>query len=246
VDAAKSPTLGDCEGKFPSKDYFRYWHGSQIVAKPVFLIAGLPTLRIVVFFAFLCAFLYFALSVGEQFSWLTAGIAGLVILTCPLGSRLFVAPYASSWIIGFVAAALQATLLTFVLAGIAVAYFYLFNNPIVVPTAALFALTLMHWRDGRKASPIEVLLFLLAWFVGYAGFWLLKWLLAGSVLGFGVVAQDVIGAGFVTAWREVRGKRHLFGSQHEPKLHNHDAGHVAGLRRPAIVSTGHHLAAWLA
>jgi hypothetical protein len=113
LDAVTSPTLGPCgiiasNETYPAGDpnYFRYWHGTQVLIKPVMLFSTVPVLRLIVFFGFVAAFSFFILTVGTHVSWFTAGVAGITTSVSPLYSQLFLITHASSWIIGFVAAGL--------------------------------------------------------------------------------------------------------------------------------------------
>lgn len=198
-NAITSPTLGDCKkinANRGARDYFRYWHGSQIIARPVLLFSDVNTLRWVTFSAFAVCFCFLAYTIGTEVNWLTAGIFSAMIAASPLYSQLFIMPHAAPWIIGFILAAIilrskRTNLLWLTVAGVLLAYFDLLTNPVVVPTAALFALTLTRWRDDAGSNFTEVTLGLAAWFVGYAGFWSMKWLLAATVVGTASVAENI-------------------------------------------------------
>jgi hypothetical protein len=78
------------------------------------------------------------------------------------------------------------------MSGILVAYFDLLTDPIVVPTAGLLGVALRRWIGGKPADFREVALLTCVWFVGYGGFWFLKWLIAAAVLGPEVVLDNVL------------------------------------------------------
>ncbi len=205
VDAVQSPMLGNCEQIASDQpymqNYFRYWHGAQIIARPVLSFSSVPVLRALVLLAFSAAFVFFVTTVGSKIGWLTAGAIAAVVIASPLYSQLLLVPHASSWIIGFVVAAhimrsrdvsLESNVQRFVLIGILVAYFDLLINPVVAPTLALIAVSLRRWHDRNDASFQEAIVLFTAWLAGYGGFWFLKWVAAASAMGAGTVVSTIV------------------------------------------------------
>jgi hypothetical protein len=217
IDAVTSPTLGNCEQITASGnsgwDYFRYWHGAQIIVKPILLVTTVSVLRAIVFAVFIFTSILLVITIGVRVSWLTSVVVAIIISFSPLYSQLFLITHASSWIIGFVGATLilrsrcfsfDAKVVHLVIVGVLVAYFDLFNNPIVAPTAVLFAITLVRWRDEKGADFREAALCLAAWFMGYGGLWVLKWAAAAAVLGIRPVSDDVFDQIFYRLSGQVR------------------------------------------
>jgi hypothetical protein len=181
-------------------------------------------LRAIVSITFFGAFIFFLATVGSQIGWPVAGSLAAVILATPLYSQFLILPHASCWIIAFLAAghimrsgvvSLEANIMRFLLFGILVCYFDLLTNPIIVPVSALVAVTLRRWYDRRDADIMEASVLLGVWSVGYAVFWLLKWVLAASVLGadttIGNVGRAILfrlsghfGSQDISAWNSIR------------------------------------------
>ncbi len=204
VDAALSPTLGHCEriaeGEVSASTYYRYWHGAQVISRPVLTIATVPTLRFIVACAFLSALGFMLYAITRTTGRTAAISAGIIIAVSPIYSQLLLIPHAASWIIGCIGAGhillsprkdLHTNIVRFALIGILVAYFDLLNNPIVALTAALMAVTLRRIHDRREARIDEIVLLSAVWLFAYGGFWCLKWFTASAVLGGEVVWQTV-------------------------------------------------------
>lgn len=197
-----SPMLGSCEqswrffktGVNEGKNYWEYWHGSQIISRPALAFMSVLDLRLLTLFLFVLSFM-----IAFQTLWRhnleIPALALLASLFCVhLQSALFVLPHAADWIIGFLACGFVVTALgrepqrpaetvatTLFLAGMLSAFFGLLNNPLVSLTIPLFGL---FWsvalRPKRRRATTSMTLTAMAasaWFAGYAACWAAKWLL---------------------------------------------------------------------
>jgi hypothetical protein len=218
-----SPNIGNCEmlhdgggGKF----YFRYWMGGQVLTRPLLYLSGVNANRILVaamFLAALAAFLvWIARRAGVPFALGTA----LLIAAAPLYSQFFLLPHASGWIIGFGFGAMimkwghltrHAAVLAGLWSGMILAFFDILNNPVVVPMAMTFGYFVTCHARAQAPSFLTLALLNGAWFGGYAGFWVSKWVLAAAELGPDAVIANVSGkigeranmnAGTGVTWRD--------------------------------------------
>ena len=200
-----SPNIGNCEmlhdgggGKF----YFRYWMGGQVVTRPLLYLSGVGANRLLVaalFLASLIAFLvWLARRAGAQFASGTA----LLIAAAPLYSQFLLLPHASGWIIGFGFAALimkwghlthHGAVLMGLWSGMILAFFDILNNPVAVPMAMTFGYLVTCYARAQAPSVLTLALLNGAWFGGYAGFWVSKWMLAAVELGPDAVIANVAG-----------------------------------------------------
>ncbi len=200
-----SPNIGNCEmlhdgggGKF----YFRYWMGGQVLTRPLLYVSGVGANRILVaalFLAALIAFLvWLARRAGVQFALSTA----LLIAAAPLYSQFLLLPHASGWIIGFAFAALimkwghitnHGAVLVGLWSGMILAFFDILNNPVAVPMAMTFGYFVTCHARAQAPSFLTLALLNGAWFGGYAGFWVSKWVLAAVELGPDAVIANVAG-----------------------------------------------------
>ncbi len=204
--AIESPMLGNCEqiasGDKILKEKFWYWHGYQIISKPILSVVTVPTLRLVVLVGFCASFVLFLMVLGKRFSWFSAGAVAVLVILSPLYSQLLLLPHASAWIIAFCAASLvlckqsvslEQNILKLLVIGFLVAYFDFLINPIVAPTAAIAAITIRRWLDGHETNFLDPIWLFGSWFAGYVGFWSIKWAIAAVVLGGEAVTNRVAG-----------------------------------------------------
>ncbi|EEE35150.1 hypothetical protein RKLH11_4324 [Rhodobacteraceae bacterium KLH11] len=204
-DAVVSPVLGNCERLHSDESeysYFRYWLGGQVIARPILYFHSVQAIRLVVFCAFVLSALAFVLTLLKRNGvWIAVG-TGMLIATAPIYSQVFILPHASAWIIGFTAAAIlvnsraigiERAVMVGLISGICLAFFDILNNPIVVPTALSLGYLLSCHAERKNPSVTNLLALNVVWFVGYAGFWSLKWALVMVQLGPDQVMEIVSG-----------------------------------------------------
>jgi hypothetical protein len=189
-------------------DIFRYWLGYQLLSRPVLALAGVNGIRVLGLGALLVALALLGWGVAR-----TAGLASAVALLGPLVLFTDFAdlPLAFTQAIG-VAAALGSGAIVMLaclrwegqvwpVAAAALAAGAVFNfldfliNPPIALMLAVFSPMLWtalsthaSWYRGGLGRGAATAV---AWIVGYAGTWLLKWLLAAEAYGFAAVEAKV-------------------------------------------------------
>ncbi len=215
--AIRSPTLGSCAtttnnlqsyvngaGLERQYDYFRYWHGYAIFTRPLIAGFGLGAARLVAFVALLSLTSGLAWSVARRHRVITSAalLAPFVLTTdfADLGagtSHVYgaIAVIGSSWLayelvarnssVGRVAAASM-------IAGGIVVYADLLTMP---PggwalCSALVGLAVASRHAGRDLAD-RIGASALFWLFGYSWMWMCKWFMAGVVVGFDRVSDDI-------------------------------------------------------
>lgn len=221
--AVLSPNIGNCErlhqgggGKF----YFRYWMGGQVVTRPLLYLSGVGAVRLVVAALFFGSLATFLASVKRKCGTRLAVVSLVLIAMTPIFSQFVILPHASGWIIGFLASSLlmkwgtlsnHRAVLLGLWSGMILAFFDILNNPVVVPMALTFGYFVICYARAQAPSVLTLVLLNLAWFVGYAAFWMAKWTLAMIELGPDAVIANVtgkigeragLGAGAEFTWRD--------------------------------------------
>ncbi len=202
-----SPVLGNCEeswqylktGTGPAFNYWRYWHGSQIIMRPALTIMSVLDVRAVTFFLFVSSFMFCFVSLYRHGLYL-CGLAMFSALFCVhLQSALFILPHAMDWVIGFLACGLIVRGLkrhdtlsvnglraAFFFIGLLSAFFGLLNNPLVSLTIPLFGVfwsVAFHAKKFPHETCVPILVATCFWLIGYVACWATKWLLASFFVG---------------------------------------------------------------
>jgi len=189
--------------------YARYWHGFMVFLRPAFALLGyngIRTLNLVLqhallmavllllqrrcpacLFPFLLTVLFLApTAIGKSLQF--SSVYYLILISCLLllwNPKGLLRGDRAGWL--------------FLFSGIAVAYLDLLTWPTAALTLPLVLLCAREYREGRsvRESLRRLGLCALLWFIGYAGMWAGKWLLA--------LVSD--GAGFFTNLLEIMGRR---------------------------------------
>jgi hypothetical protein len=207
-----SPTLGNCEqswkflrtGINEGRDYWRYWHGTQIIQRPALAIASVLDVRALTLFLFASSFMFAFLALYRNGLQVPAFAMFAGLFFVPLQSALFVLPHAMDWIIGFLACgwlimrvkgdaplSVYGIIGSFFFVGMLTAFFGALTEPLLSLTIPLFGLFWAGFIEKKEQAPIGLALIAAAtcsWLIGYAASWSTKWLLA-AVLVDGVVSQ---------------------------------------------------------
>jgi hypothetical protein len=86
-----------------SINYWRYWHGSQIITRAALTMMSVLDVRALTFFLFVSSFIFCFLALYRHGLHLP-GLAMVAGLFCVhLQSALFIVPYAMDWVMGFLA-----------------------------------------------------------------------------------------------------------------------------------------------
>ena len=181
--------------------YSRYWHGNQVVIRPLLCVTTVHGIRIINIV--LLAVLWLALLVVM---WRrTDPASALIVMLCLAAVMIPSVPlclnYVSTFIIALTASLVillwrpatanwDNTVLTFMVIGAVTTFLDLLTTPLVTMAVPLVAYMLQRrpqrtWRN--------VILLSLAWLLGYASLWATKWLLAALITGHATLT-DAMGA----------------------------------------------------
>lgn len=183
--------------------YGRYWHGYLLWMKPLLLLFSVPEMRLInmaVQLALLCWLMILLYQQLGIVGCLTIGTGILILnpITCAMTFH-FSDIYYNVLITCIVMLRHRKTLQhrndwwkVFLWCGIGVAYFDLMTYPLValgIPLILYFLLT-----DNSLGSNLSRMIhYSIDWVVGYAGMWVLKWLIGSAFTGYDLVT-DGLGA----------------------------------------------------
>jgi len=200
IEGAQLMMGGTVADKPPLTVYSRYWHGNQVVLRPLLCVATVRTIRWIN--AALLAALLLALAaalwrrVGRSEALvITLSLLAVMVPTVPWCMNMvptFYIALVSSLLILWrpsVIDAPRALTLFFVIGGLT-AFFDLLTTPLVA-MAVPAAVDILCRKPARPWR--ELVLMALAWLGGYALLWASKWALAGLVTGYSAL-DDAFGA----------------------------------------------------
>ncbi len=208
----------------PNHQYLRYWHGSAGVVRILMAVLTLPQIYIfhaIVFSLLLLGLIYRLLRRGEL-------IGAAAFLTGMIGISLWFVPLSLEYTWVFLILLIQMHLillpsfpkdwscrcLFFLISGMVTNYLdFLTCETVTLLVPLLFLIYLDH-RLGRKMAGWRTLTkTVVYWLIGYGGMFLLKWGLAGVVMGenpLPYVAEHVservagsVGVGFFREWLDI-------------------------------------------
>lgn len=181
--------------------YSRYWHGNQVIIRPLLSVMplnGIRTVNIVLLtLLWLTLLVVMWQQVGRADALIVAGcLAAVMVPSVPLCLN-----YVSTFYIALVASVLillwkpatarwQSAVILFFVIGAATTFLDLLTTPMVAMAVPL--VVYMLYRKPEKTWRAVILLSL-AWLLGYASLWATKWLLAILITGH-AAWQDAMSA----------------------------------------------------
>lgn len=175
------------------KDYFRYWHGYLVVARPTLALMPYNDLRGFLFTISAGLFFWLLWRVGEDFGRMTALALALPFVVINAMGLWVVATKAVTWFLAIGAGlalgrckSAETPLILFFMLGALTAFFDFFTAPAFVFFFAAFVSALYERRAGRRPTWRALALQGAFWGVGWAGFILIKIAIADAVLDAGV------------------------------------------------------------
>lgn len=181
--------------------YSRYWHGNQVIIRPLLSVMplnGIRTVNVVLLtLLWLTLLVVMWQRVGRADALIVAGcLAAVMVPSVPLCLN-----YVSTFYIALVASVLvllwkpatarwQSAVILFFVIGAATTFLDLLTTPMVAMAVPL--VVYMLYRKPEK-SWRAVILLSLAWLLGYASLWATKWLLAILITGH-AAWQDAMSA----------------------------------------------------
>lgn len=181
----------------PNQQYLRYWHGSNTVVRPLLTVFSLK--QIYVLNAVLLVLLtaaYLILTLRRKMTVPAFGMSAAMILT---GCWFVPLSLEYTWtVLLMLVFSMTAILLAskkksgiyltfFMLSGMITNYLDFLTAETLTLTVPLLLIIWVEKQEGEERSEKESLIFLfknaLSWGCGYAGMWILKWIMAAAVLG---------------------------------------------------------------
>lgn len=194
--------------------YARYWHGYLIVVKPLLVFFDLAEIRMIFQLAFTVVVMVAIWKLIKALKSVGVCLSAALVLsfvlidgwntvaTLPLFFSFFIAVAAICWASSVAVERPYAISFGFVLIGASTIFFDFLDNPILtlgIPMAVLLT-RVVYAQQTQGIGLVCLKLALIAgasWLFGYAGLWVMKWLLALLVLGSGVALGIVDAA---TLW----------------------------------------------
>lgn len=195
-------------------DYFRYWHGSMVLLRPLFLFTGIEGVRLIL--GILLVILMFAVA---GFCWkLKAKSLAVVYLVgnsiVQVWMCFFCIEYITTFLVMNVISLIMIgmfalskedetlrnrALMLMAISGVITCFVDFLTTETLTFTMPLFFLTVLRYQAGKlrelKKEIQYMAVCILTWGVSYAGMFLLKWLLSVLVLGKQAFFQAMAAAG---------------------------------------------------
>ncbi len=171
------------------RDYFRYWHGYLLIARPALAAMPYNDLRGYLFTISFGLFVWLMWRIGEDFGPKTAlALAAPFVVINAMG-LFVVATKAVTWLLAIGAGlalsrrrSAEAPLLLFFILGALTAYFDYFTAPAFIFCFAAMISAIYETRAGRAPQWTAFILTGVFWGAGWAGFILIKIVIAAAVL----------------------------------------------------------------
>lgn len=171
------------------RDYFRYWHGYLVIARPVLAVMPYNDLRGYLFTLSAGLFVWLLWRIGADLGAKTAlALAAPFVVINAMGFWV-VATKAVTWFIAIGAGLFlsrrrssETPLLAFFVLGAVTAFFDFFTAPAFVFCFAALIWVLYEKRAGREPAWSAFILMGIFWTAGWAGFILIKIAIASAVL----------------------------------------------------------------
>jgi hypothetical protein len=199
-----SPTLFNCENARRALDsgqgggyYWRYWHGYQVISRPVLYFGDIYALRTVTFLLFCSSCWLFVECIGARAGVAYARIALLSLLAIPLYSALFLVDNGLVWVLGFSGASAALAMAQghkrlfarvhlhfFFGMGMLASFVDMLSAPLLTLSIPLLALYWANaWPGGSGSRPVWVSIVMMAtfWLAGYGLCWATKWLIVIAI-----------------------------------------------------------------
>jgi hypothetical protein len=190
-------------------DYWRYWHGYQIICRPLLFFFGLRTLHHIIFLGFCISAFIFYESIRAHIGPAHAifALVGLLCVSGPVYSAVYLVSHNLIWPVGFLGAtyilsttnkygddqvAIEGNLIVFFVIGMMTAFIDFLTTPLITLTIPLIAL---YWFerdrcvDTGRLSGRKISILCSGWAMGYVGCWVMKWVIMALVFNVGVVDE---------------------------------------------------------
>lgn len=185
-------------------EYSRYWHGYQIILRPLLCIFNYKQIRIINYIIFTSLF-----SIVIILLYRNAGkVASLSFLAAMFATNIFIIPLALQFSTCFYIAFLSMIVLlsrpditkdknksavTFFTIGAVTSFMDFLTTPILTLGLPLAAAGMTD-NKGKNTSIRNITANSIAWFGGYASLWASKWIVASIVTGENMVAGALANA----------------------------------------------------
>lgn len=198
----------------PNVDYFRYWHGSMVLIRPLFMLTGIEGTRLI-----LGGTVCLLVVAAALILWrLRAKAAAIVYLVANVLIQVWMCLFCIEYVTTFLVAnaVLLAELYLFskrkdqeqlrkqvmrllAVSGVVTCFVDFLTTETLTVTIPLLFLMILLYESGELRSTKEELKYLVGcgvtWGLSYAGMFLLKWLLAVGVLGVQAFGEAMAAAG---------------------------------------------------
>ena len=197
--AILAPTYGNCENSAKGLNdslggfyYWRFWHGYQIITRPILYFGSIELLRQIGSILFTLSFVAFLMIVAREVGTLHALALAGAIICVPMYSQSILISHGLDWIIAFIGGSYilvqrqslgldnrKSISSLFMVAGMLTSYFSYLTNPVITLSLPLLA---FWWKAPKEqthqfAQLKSFIAMALYWSAGYFGFWAVKWLL---------------------------------------------------------------------
>ncbi len=183
--------------------YGRYWHGYLVWMKPLLLVFDIPEMRLINMGVQMILLCWLMILLYRECGPLVCAAIGMGLFVMNPVTLVISFQFSAVYCIALIAMIVMLRhrkqldernrwWIVFVWTGIAVAYFDLMSYPLVSLGIPLILYVFLR-EDGVFRHILNVIRLSIDWVIGYAGMWVLKWLIGSAFTGYDFVA-DGLGA----------------------------------------------------
>lgn len=202
------------EDQEPNVDYFRYWHGSMVLLRPLFVLTGVEGIRLILGGAALLLVMAAALILWKLRARAAAVVYVLGNVVIQIWMCLFCIEYVTTFLVANSILLVELYLFSkrtdeeqlrkrvmrlMSVSGVVTCFVDFLTTETLTITIPLLFLMILLYESGELRNTKEEIKYLagcgVTWGLSYAGMFLLKWLLAIGVLGVQAFGEAMAAAG---------------------------------------------------
>ena len=213
----QDPDLNPLEAAMDMNNYPRYWHGYQVILRPLLLVFSGYQLRFLYMTAFFLLLALALFRIRDEAGTVPALALVAGLLACYMMTISMCMQHANNWLITFLALLVMFRLrnrtdrpwdrpLFFLVVGMLTSFVDLLTVPLItlcIPLSLLLLIDQNRDPDSNWKTAFKTLFRCsLAWGLGYALCWASKWLIGSLVLGRNLLSEAADQISFRTVGNE--------------------------------------------
>lgn len=194
---------GKGDTSYTTTSYARYWHGYQIILKPLLMVFNLQEIRYINMFVQLIVISSIILLMAKRNLKIYILSYLITILSFAPASVALSLQFSSVFYISNIALAVlliwsdkllkkkENIIIYFLCVGMATGFFDLLTYPVVTLGLPLIMIFVMKKKKSEIHNLLEFLQYSIVWVIGYGGMWASKWIVASLFLQKNMITDAI-------------------------------------------------------